>query len=273
MKDIYRTNFEEVRQAYKNIFDALERAFKRFSIDFYLIGAQSRDVWTNHLPLDKRTTRDIDYCVYIKDHGTWEALNEYLLNKEGFTRDAKEPYRFYYGNTVDLIPFGGIEHNGEVILHNPTVELSVYGWKEVTEESVAIEGSFKVVTLPGLCIMKLIAFDEKPDRRVKDLDDFLFVLKNYGEIAGEQLFEGNYDDLIRENFEMPIAAARMLGRHIAQIANKNSALKEKIISILQNRLQGFDDSEIDQMYSVRDKDDKQVKLFKLISETVKGIRN
>lgn len=272
MKDIYRTNFEEVKQVYKNIFDALERAFKKFGVDFYLIGAQSRDVWTNHLQLDKRTTRDIDYCVYIKDHSTWEALNEYLLRNEGFIRDAKEPYRFYCGNTVDLIPFGGIEHNGEVILHNPTTELSVYGCTEVTEQAVILEGSFKVVTLPGLCIMKLIAFDEKPDRRAKDLDDFLFVLKSYGEIAGEELFEGNYDDLIRGDFEMPVAAARMLGRHVALIVNKNGALKEKIISILQNRLQGFSNSEIDQMYSVRDRDNEQVELFKLISETIKGIR-
>src|SRR5215469_18122468 len=116
MKNIYRTNFERIREVYKGIFEALERAFKKFDIDFYLIGAQSRDVWTNHLNLEKRTTRDIDYCVFIKDDVTWQSLVEYLVSTEGFTRDEKEPYRFCHGEIVDLIPFGGIEQNGEVIL-------------------------------------------------------------------------------------------------------------------------------------------------------------
>jgi predicted nucleotidyltransferase len=150
MSNIYKTNFEQVREAYKDIFDALERAFKKFGVDFYLIGAQSRDVWTNHLALVKRTTRDIDYCVYMPDYDTWQNLTAYLINEEGFTRDGKEPYRFYYGEIVDLIPFGGIEQNGEVVLNNPTTELSVYGCREVTEEAVVIEGTFKVVTLPGM---------------------------------------------------------------------------------------------------------------------------
>lgn len=240
MSNIYKTNFEEVKEVYRSIFDALERALKKFNVDFYLIGAQSRDVWTNHLSLrDKRTTRDIDYCVYVNDYATWQALTEYLVNEEGFTRDQKEPYRFYYGEIVDLIPFGGIEQNGEVVLENPTTELSVYGCREVTEDAALIEGSFKVVTLPGLCIMKLIAFDEKPDRRAKDIDDFLFILKNYGEIAGEQLFEEPYEDLIEGDFETHIAAARMLGRHIAQIVNKNAGLKEKMMNILRQRLRGL----------------------------------
>lgn len=221
----------------------------------------------------KRTTRDIDYCVYVKDYETWLLLNEYLINEEGFKRDAKEPYRFYYGETVDLMPFGGIEQNGEVILGNPATKLSVYGCKEVTEEAVVIEGNYKVVTLPGLCIMKLISYDEKRDRRAKDWDDYLFLVKNYHEIAGEELFTGNYDDLIEGDFEMQIASARMLGRHMTSILTKNELLKSKILTILQHQLKGFNEDEINRMYEVRDKDDQLVLKFKLISETIKGIND
>lgn len=120
MSNIYRNNFEKIKEVYKDIFEALERAFKRFDIDYYLIGAQSRDVWTDHLNLVKRTTRDIDYCVYVGDRNAWNQLNEYLVREEGFTRDEEKPYRFYKGEMVDLIPFGGIEDNGEVTLDNPT---------------------------------------------------------------------------------------------------------------------------------------------------------
>ncbi|MBB1285249.1 hypothetical protein HRH25_12765 [Flavisolibacter sp. BT320] len=273
MSNIYKTNFDEVKEVYKGIFDALERAFMKFDIDYYLIGAQSRDVWTNHLSLDKRTTRDIDYCVYIKDRETWNTLTQYLVNEEGFERDNKEPYRFYFGGTVDLIPFGGIERDGEVVLENPTTELSVYGCKEVTEEAVVIEGSFKVVTLPGLCVMKLIAYDEKPDRRAKDLDDYYFLVKHYGEIAGEVLFSGNYDDLLEGDFDLQIAAARMLGRHMKPILNKNDTLKEKVINILQHQLRGFNEEEINGMFGVRERNDDIVLKFKLVLETIKGIKD
>jgi predicted nucleotidyltransferase len=273
MSNIYKTNFHKVKEVYKGIFDALERALIKFEIDYYLIGAQSRDVWTNHLDLDKRTTRDIDYCVYVKDPATWNMLTEYLIKEEGFKRDEKEPYRFYFGEIVDLIPFGGIEENGEAILTNPTTELSVYGCKEVTEEAVLIEGTFKVVTLAGLCVMKLIAYNEKPGSRAKDIDDFFFLVKNYHEIAGEELFDGNYDDLLEGDFEMQIASARMLGRHMTAILKKNKTLKEKIVDILNNQLSGFGENDINQMYEVRENNDESVLKFKLVLETIKGIKD
>lgn len=271
MNNIYKTNFDEVKEVYKGIFDALERALKKFDIDYYLIGAQSRDVWTNHLNLDKRTTRDIDYCVYVKDLHTWNNLTEYLIKEERFKRDEKKPYRFYYSEIVDLIPFGGIEENGEVVLTNPTTELSVYGCKEITEEAVIIEGNFKVVTVAGLCVMKLIAYNEKPDSRAKDIEDFYFIVKNYHEIAGEELFEGNFGDLLVDDFEMQIASARMLGRHMTPILKKNNALKEKILDILNHQLRGFGETDINQMYEVRENNDELVLKFKLVLETIKGI--
>lgn len=273
MSNTYKTNFDEVKEVYKSIFEALERAFKKFEIDFYLTGAQSRDVWTNHLPLEKRTTRDIDYCVYVKDRDTWNLLNQYLTNDEGFKRDEKEPYRFYFGEIVDLIPFGGIEENGAVVLDNPATELSVYGCKEVTEEAVLIEGNFKVVTLAGLCVMKLIAYNEKQGSRAKDLNDYFFLVKNYHQIAGEELFNGNHNDLLEGDFEMQTASARMLGRHMTPILIKNKVLKEKIVYILEDQLKGFNENEINQMYQMRNIDDELVLIFKLVLETIKGIKD
>jgi predicted nucleotidyltransferase len=64
---ISQTNFEAIRIQYEPVFAALERAMASRDIDFYLIGAQSRDVWTNHLSMDKRITRDIDFAVYVPD--------------------------------------------------------------------------------------------------------------------------------------------------------------------------------------------------------------
>jgi len=62
-----QTNFEANRREYEGVFASLERAMGIYKIDFYLIGAQSRDVWTNHLTVVKRTTYDIDFAVYVPD--------------------------------------------------------------------------------------------------------------------------------------------------------------------------------------------------------------
>jgi predicted nucleotidyltransferase len=250
---ISQANFEKIRQHYNPVFTALERAMAIYDIDFYLIGAQSRDVWTNHLSMDKRITRDIDFAVYVSSLGDWNKLSVYLLEKENFKRDPTQSYRFYQGDLmIDLVPFGGLEVDGEVILENPHTQLSVYGCREVTEQAILISDKYKVITLPGLCIMKLIAYNEKPDWRQKDWDDFVLIVTNYGDIAGEQLFDGNYDDLIVDNFELSVASARMMGRHLQMIVNKNAHLKEGIVQILENKLQKFSQDEIDQMYSVND---------------------
>lgn len=266
-----KKNFDRLRdEGLKETFDVLESAFKKYEVDYYLIGARARDLWTDHIHLgEKRTTEDVDFCIYINEHVQYENLISELKSK-GFTQDEKEPYRFYFGGTIDLIPFGGIEKNGEVFLDRPPTELSVYGTKEAVADAQIVEGKFKVVTLPGLCILKLIAFNEKPDRRAKDLEDFYFLLENYGEIAGDQLFEGaDYEDLIEEDFDLTIASAKMLGRQIVNIATKNTDLLDTLRRILSSRLQSFSSDEIDSMYQMKDGKDAVIERLKLVSELLK----
>ena len=269
-----KKNFERLKnEGLKETFEILELIFKKFGVDYYLIGARARDLWTDHIPLgEKRTTEDVDFCIYINEHKQYQALVKELTESYGFERDEKEPYRFYFNGTIDLIPFGGIEKNGEVLLENPPTELSVYGTKEAVAHAQIVEGDFKVVTLPGLCVLKLIAFLEKPDRRAKDLQDFYFLLENYGEIAGDQLFEGaDYEDLIKDNFDFPIASARLLGRQIKIIVSGNSELTDKLKQILSSRLQGFSEQEIDAMYEVRDAGDKLIERLKMVSQLLKDL--
>jgi len=271
-----KKNFERLKnEGLKETFEVLELAFKKYDIDYYLIGARARDLWTDHIALsEKRTTEDVDFCIYINEHEQYKILVKELVETFGFKRDEGEPYRFYFNGTIDLIPFGGIEKNGEVLLENPPTELSVYGTKEAVAHAEIVEGEFKVVTLPGLCVLKLIAFYEKPDRRAKDLEDFYFLLENYGEIAGSQLFESvEHEDLIKDDFELTLASARLLGRQINNIALGSPELSTKLNQILVSRLQGFSDKEIDLMYAVKDAGDKLVERFKLVAEVKKGLND
>jgi predicted nucleotidyltransferase len=106
-------NFDRLRaDGWKQVFDVLERVLTGMEIDFYLIGAVARDVWIDHLSYrDKRTTRDVDICVYVRDLIQYKAVQQALIDGEGLSRDIREPYRLYGPDKrmLDLIPFGDIE--------------------------------------------------------------------------------------------------------------------------------------------------------------------
>lgn len=269
-----RINFEQLRnEGLKPVLDAVERVFPSIGIDFYLIGAMARDVWINHISFrNKRTTRDIDFCVYVKDLFQYKEVQKWLIEREGFTRDKSQPYRMYApdGQMIDLIPFGEIEQDNAVFLDDPPMELSVLGTKEITDSSIAIDKTFKVITLPGLCVLKLIAWNDKPEIRAKDLEDFNFLLHNYFSISGEGLYEQPFDDLLNNDFQPQIAAARMLGRQINEILNESARIRNKVLEILPRLLKGFTNPEIEQLYKAN-QSDIQIVGFKMVLEVIKGI--
>ena len=240
-------------------------------IDYYMIGAQSRDVWTHHLPGNRRITRDIDFAVFVPDINVWQDLTNHLIKKkEDFLQDKKEPYRFTKEELImDLIPFGGIETDSTVEIGNPHTQISVYGCREVTEEAVVLNDRYKVISLPGLCILKLIAFDENPDWRSKDWEDFVFLMKSYRKTSGDDIYD-TAADLITDEFDITLACARLLGRRMKAILDRNYTLKGWIARILQNKVDFQSFEEIDNMYLIN-AGNTQVINWKLVSEVSKGI--
>jgi predicted nucleotidyltransferase len=118
MTNILKENFEKYLKArYGSTIDTLSRAFSKFGIDYFLIGALSRDLWVQHIeglpPI--RMTTDIDFAVLVNDRDQYHDIMQHLIDIENFVEDP-EPYRLYSPNDiiVDLIPFGKIEKNHEV---------------------------------------------------------------------------------------------------------------------------------------------------------------
>ena len=259
-----------IRQKFGRALEVLEKAFQEFEIDYYLIGAFVREVWTDHIKYlpDKRATRDIDFAIYINEHKQYDKLKIYLIENAGF-KEHKEPYRLLTpdNNIVDLIPFGGIEQNGEVLIKgHKTVELSVFGTKEVTEKAEVIEDNFKVITLPGLTVLKLIAWHEADDRS-KDLVDFYYILQNYADIATEDLYLEENLHLLEEYDEVRFSGARLLGKEMLIIIKESPELKKRISQILSLLIEDHTPKDIDEMYD-SDKTDIQFLRLKLVKELV-----
>lgn len=257
------------------MFDAIERVLTGMGIDFYLIGAVARDVWIEHLSYrDKRTTRDVDICVYVRDLEQYKAVQEALIIGEGFSRDAREPYRLYGPDSrmLDLIPFGDIERDGTVWLDDPPMELSVWGTKAVSAGAVTAFRAFKVITLPGLCVLKLLAWSTRPEWRAKDLEDVYFIFRHYFEIAGDALYDQPYDDLLTEDFEPNIAAARMLGRQMAEVLRESAEIYLKVRDVLADLMQNFTEKEVEELY-VGDNSDRRIVQHRLSLEVRRGMED
>ncbi|MCK5170374.1 MAG: hypothetical protein KAQ75_10885, partial [Bacteroidales bacterium] len=124
-------------------------------------------------------------------------------------------------------------------------KITVLGFKEVYEKGTNLEKitgtSIKTATLPGICILKLIAWSEKPEVRQKDLKDFQTILDNYFEIESNQIYESHVD-LFEEDAEIDLIAAQVLGRQIGDIIKDSKDLKEKIIAILEENISNPENS-------------------------------
>lgn len=266
-----KNNFDNtILQKFGKSLELLEKAFQDFDIDYYLIGAFVREVWTDHIKYlpDKRATRDLDFAIYINEHEQYDKLKLHLIEKDGF-KEHIEPYRLLTpdNNIVDLIPFGGIEQNGEVLIKgHKVVELSVFGTKEVTDKAEVVRDNFKVITLPGLAVLKLISWHETDDR-AKDLEDFYYILQNYADIATDNLYLEENLHLLEEYDEVRLSGARLLGKEMLMIIKDSPELKKRISQILSLLIKDHTPKDIDEMYDAEKNDTLLIRL-KLVKELI-----
>ena len=251
----YKINYKQLRQKpeISEMLSALERGFQKFDIDFYLVGAVARDVWMNAINnIDpRRTTDDIDFAVLINDKGTYEALQEYLIQKEGF-----HPYK---GNSfvliwkdkseVDLLPFSLIESENAMVNTSGLglTNISLQGFTEIYEEGLpqlelAEKHQFKFCTLPGIVLLKMIAWDDRPEKRRDDIKDISDILNHFFDMNDREIYDHHNDLFIEEEAELIHIAARVLGREMSKIAKRNEKLFQRIEGILNVNTNNVSDS-------------------------------
>jgi predicted nucleotidyltransferase len=278
MSNLLKIPFSKIREEgqFKEIFLALERGFIKFGIDFYLVGATARDVWmkgVHGLP-PKRATSDIDFGIMIKDSFVFDDLKSYLIEEEGFIPSKGNEFVLIWKDKsqVDLIPFGDLESEGIVTVKGTGfTSMNVEGFKEVyeqaSEEIITEDQRFKVCTLPGIVILKLIAWDDRPEVRRDDIDDIAEIIKNYFHLNDEVIFE-QHSDLFTDDIELAEIASQFLGREIGKIVSGNPKLVERIKGILENGLN--DDNNLAELFA--SESDETIEYSKsLISHIKKGI--
>lgn len=229
----------------KAAFDALEEAFSALNIDFYLIGAFARDTWYAQLNRRSRTTRDVDFAILTGNQRDYHAVRTYLLGDKNFVANKNNSFVMVSPNgvEVDILPFGGIEIDDDLHLTGlGMTSIKVNGFLEVyeagTEELTLVTGhKFKVATLPAIVLLKLIAYDDRPEMRYKDARDIYNVVDHYFDLQAELIYEHHADIFEGEAITENEIAALVIGREIKKIAAENEKLRERLTAILSKQIE------------------------------------
>lgn len=253
MMSTYKINFKQLRQnpQLSEMLTALERGLKKFDIDFYLVGAVARDLWMSaiHDIPASRITGDIDFAIFINDKGTYENLKKYLIDIEGFSPYKGNAFVLIWKSfiQVDLLPFGEIEDKNDSVKVEGSglTSINMPGFKEVYDDGlpeVELEEihKFKFCTLPGIVILKLLAWQDRPEIRGDDIKDVSNVLKHFFNMYVEEIYENHNDLFGDDNLDLHLIAARVMGREMNKISKRSDVLYNRIKNLLDVNTKDID---------------------------------
>jgi len=176
----------------KDVLVQVSAACDLLKIDFFIVGAVARNIWYAANNVSSAGTKDIDFGVYIPQEKDYEALKQKLQHEFGYTVNKENSFCLISpeGKQIDLLPFGEIENEGEVIIDGAGLtRINLDGFNEVFKNGlneITLEDSkYSVCSIPSVVILKMIAFDDRPERRVKDIKDIDRIFKYYPDIENE----------------------------------------------------------------------------------------
>lgn len=221
----------------------VEKVSTRLDIPFFVVGATARDIILEHqFDINTwRATLDLDIGIIISEWDQFETLKNELIRSTKFVPSQQKQRLIYNDNfLLDLIPFGSIEDKDGSITWPPDheIRMNLAGFQDCFKHAVSMKLSsnpeliVKIVSLAGLAILKLISWDDNPERRSKDAPDLFLIMRHYLD-AGNlgRLFDEGSDIIDEGNYNYDLASARFLGRDIRNISSP--ATKTKLIEILE----------------------------------------
>ena len=193
-----------------------------------------------------RQTKDVDFAVLVGSNKEYQAVRQYLIAKKNF--DVRKDNDFVLfsptGIQVDILPFGKVEIDDGVSFNSEGLEsIKVNGFMEVYRfgtENVELETGhrFKVASLSSIILLKLIAFDDRPEIRSKDARDLANIIYHYFDLNANLIYE-QHADLFSEEEEKPLQeiSATVIGREIKKLCISNPMLILRIETMLKKHIE------------------------------------
>lgn len=197
-------------------------------LDFFVIGATARDMILCHgYGIEPgRATVDIDIAVMLADWQEFERLIAVLLSSGSFFRtSATQRLRYCSGLPLDIVPFGALAREEEIRWPpDGSIVMNVRGFAEAYAQAMPVclqrnpEVKIKFASPAGWALLKLLAWQERGAAASKDAQDLRILLRHYAEAGNEDRLYGEEADLLTaEQFDLPLAGARLLGHDLAKL--------------------------------------------------------
>ncbi|KQY12372.1 hypothetical protein ASD28_27665 [Massilia sp. Root133] len=105
--------------------------------------------------------------------------------------------------------------------------MRVTGYAEALASALDVEVDnglvIRVVSIPALAALKLLAWDDRGLQDNKDAQDLLFLLQHYHEAGnGDRMYEEAFELLEAAGFDLPLAGATLLGHDTRVILHDDS---------------------------------------------------
>lgn len=234
---------------FKEVFEVVDQTMIAHQIAYYLIGVNSIALELLKSGVrPNRGTKDIDFAIMISSIEQYHQVGDSLVIK-GFNR-VKAPWTFYskeYNVAIDILPFGVIEQYDTQIFNNRYSDLHVLGFREILEdaESIYIEEIIvNIPPLPGMILLKLVSWSDRPEERENDLADILRIIEHYFDHNFNEIVHFYHDTFENDDFNKLLIAAEVLGRKARQFLRKTSKLENRILRILNHELIAHKESKI-----------------------------
>lgn len=247
------------------------QAANRLGVPVFVVGAVARIILLEnvHGLTAGRTTTDVDFAFALDNWEQFHAIKALLLENTRFSASEYAAHRLCFrapglehSYKVDLIPFGEIEMNDNMIAWPPdmAIMMNVAGFRDAFAAAVCVEVSpgieIAVASLPGIAILKLFAWVDRRQENPKDALDLLTLLRSYHEAGNESRI---YEDasaqaaLEAAGYDPELAGAWLLGKDASSMVSastvsglevvlKNGTTKERLIEDLSRGMRGRDDA-------------------------------
>lgn len=239
MNNISKINLNQLR----DVLPVVEECCRQLQIDFYVVGALAKEIWFAAEGIVTGGTKDVDFAIFVSDEYQFDQLKRVLIDDYGF-RPARENSFVLFapnGTQIDILPFGSLEvEDGVAVAGQGLTKIKVNGFKEVylksvREVRVLDERSYKIATLPGIILLKLIAFDDRPEQRAKDPRDCMTIIRHYFNLESDLIWD-HHNDLFDHDRSLALIASRVIGREMRIPLLENTQLMNRVVGILERHI-------------------------------------
>jgi predicted nucleotidyltransferase len=228
----------------------VDRVARELGVDYFVSGAMARDILLRGVfGIDPgRGTLDVDLAVAVQDWRQFELVKRRLVATNAFTAEEGTPHRLFHREDagkkaypLDLLPFGGVEQPQNKIVWPPelSIVMNVAGYREAlaAAEDVEVTTDFvvPVASLPGLAILKLLAWADRGIENSKDAVDLVTLLRWYGAAGNEDRLFGEEMSLLESlGYNMDLAGSRLLGKDAARITTTET--RNQVLALLDDAM-------------------------------------